>query len=266
MHIQWPFHSHRTEILSRPFPEEWLHLLNKRIKHFEFLTPDEKSRLKDDLRIVMEEKNWEGALDFEITDEVKVTIGALASLLTIGFPHHDYFPNVNTIIVYPTSYIAPAGSIDGRTIDEVPEARLGEAHGNGPIILSWSDIASDSNSSTNGHSLVQHEFAHKLDFRDGYADGVPQLRDTTEFDDWAKVMSAEYELLVEQVKHKSHTLIRPYGATDPAEFFAVCTECYFEKPVKLKSEKPALYRVLRDYYGIDWAARLETTPRHPDAP
>jgi Mlc titration factor MtfA (ptsG expression regulator) len=141
-------------------------------------------------------------------------------------------------------------------IDNGDEARLGEAHGRGPVILSWNDVVSGGQDEADGHNLVFHEFAHKLDFRDGDANGVPLLRDAAEVDEWARVMSAEYEQLVHDVAHHGHTPLRAYGATNPAEFFAVCTECFFEKSARLREAKPELYSVLRDYYGIDWAQRL----------
>jgi MtfA peptidase len=87
--------------------------------------------------------------------------------------------------------------------------------------------------------------------------GVPRLRDEAEYDDWASVMSIEFKQLVEDVEHGRHTPIDAYGATNSAEFFAVCTECFFEKPLQLRSHKPELYRVLLDYYGIDWADRVD---------
>jgi len=211
----------------------------------------------------MAEKNWEGALGFDVTDEVKVTISARASMLTVAFPKHDYFPNVQTIIVYPAAYTAPGASVYGSVVSSEPEARLGEAHGDGPIILSWSDIIADSEHRGHGQNLALHEFAHKLDFRDGDANGVPFLRDRKEVDEWAAVMSAEYADFVEHVAHSRKSIIRAYGAENPAEFFAVCTECFFEKPKELRAQKPELYKTLLDYYGIDWAERLlQVNPSH----
>jgi Mlc titration factor MtfA (ptsG expression regulator) len=177
--------------------------------------------------------------------------------LTVGFAQHDYFPNVQTVVVYPGAYVASAArsAYDSRMIDLDAAPRLGEAHGLGPVVLSWDDVLAGGQNRSDGHNLVFHEFAHKLDFRDGEANGVPLLRDRTEVDKWANVMSAEYQQLVEDVLHHRPTPLDRYGATNPAEFFAVCTECFFEKPKRLRDEKPGLYAVLRDYYGLDWADR-----------
>jgi len=264
MSLPWPFHNRRKEIVEQPFPAEWFPILESNVKHYGFLTPEEQTRLQGDLRIFMEEKFWEGALGFEITDEVKVSVSALACLLTVGFAKHDYFPNVQTVVVYPGAYVAPAISRSdmGQVIDESNEPRLGEAHGRGPVILSWDDVVDGGQNESDGHNLVFHEFAHKLDFRDGDANGVPLLRDRAEVDEWARVMSAEFTQLVHDVQHHGDTPLRAYGATNPAEFFAVCTECFFEKPSRMKDQKPGLYAVLRDYYGVDWAQRM---PHHERA-
>jgi len=257
MPIHWPFGNRRKEIIAQPFAQEWLSILGVNVKQYGLLTEAEQVRLRDDLRIFMAEKYWEGVQGFEIDDEVKITISALACLLTIGFAEHDYFPNVQTIVVYPDAYVASSASQLGESqaIDLSDQPRLGEAHGRGPVILSWADVVEGGQNAADGRNLVFHEFAHKLDFRDGDANGVPLLRDQEELDMWAQVMSAQFELLVNDVQHHGHTPLHSYGATNPAEFFAVCTECFFEKPVRLKDEKPELYDVLRDYYGIDWALR-----------
>ncbi|MDR3708287.1 MAG: zinc-dependent peptidase [Capsulimonadaceae bacterium] len=258
MPFQWPFRDRRRKILEAPFPEEWLPVLLGGVRQYGLLTSAEQTRLRDDLRIFQAEKYWEGARGFTVTDEVKVTISAFACLMTVGFPKRDYYPNVQTIVVYPGAYVAeserPSG--DSQVIDIAAEPRLGEAHGFGPVILSWSDVVEGARKEADGRNLVIHEFAHKLDFRDGDANGVPLLRDGNELERWAAIMSAEYELLVEDVARQRHTPLQPYGATNPAEFFAVCTECFFEKPRRLRKHKPELYAVLRDYYGIDWARRF----------
>jgi Mlc titration factor MtfA (ptsG expression regulator) len=253
--LSWPFHDRHREIVESPFPDAWLPYLTENVWQYPLLTPDEQYRLRGDLRIFITEKYWEGALDFEVTDEAMITVSAIACLLTLGFERHEYFPNVDTIIVYPTGYVAPNTRAVGRVVERGDQARLGEAHLIGPVILSWSDIVDNRDTRGSGHNLILHEFSHKLDFRDGDANGVPLLRDKSEYDDWANIMAAEYALLVDDAKHGRHTLINHYGATNAAEFFAVTTECFFERPCDLLRQKPELYRVFNDYYSIDWAAK-----------
>jgi MtfA peptidase len=259
MRLPW-FHNRRQEILEQPFSGEWKLWLDSGISQAKLLTPDERTRLEGDLRIFAAEKFWEGVGGLDITDEIKVVVSAQACLLTLGMVEHDYFPNVESIIIYPSSYRAPsAGPIVGGRVQVVDshQDRLGEAHGNGPVILSWFDTVTGGANSDDGRNLVLHEFSHKLDFRNGSPDGVPRLKTQEQFDRWAEVMSAEYAQLVESAEHHRHSLLRNYGATNPAEFFAVATEAFFEKSVRMRQDHPALYEVLLGYYGIDWAARVE---------
>ncbi len=261
MQFPWPFRNRRAAILAEPFPEAWLAIIDANVWHYALLTPSEQGRLRDDLRVFLAEKYWEGAQGLVVTDEIKVTVSALACLMTVGFELHDYFPNVETILIYPSTYVAPAAASSHGIVDMDGHARFGEAHGRGPVVLSWSDTVDGAQNEADGENLVFHEFAHKLDFRDGYADGVPFLRDTADVEEWARVMSAAYSKLVDDVRHYRHAVLRPYGATNSAEFFAVCTETFFEQPVRLRDKMPELYGVLRDYYGIDWAERMGSTGR-----
>jgi len=257
MQLPWPFLNRRAEMTALPFPDEWTGYLDTNVKHYAYLTPEEQAALRGDLRIFMDDKFWEGAGGFVVTTEVKVTISALVSLLTVGFPRHDGFPNVETVLVYPDPFVTRTYSVDHLSVvDEARVPVLGEAHMSGPVVLSWPDVLSGGRSELDGENLVFHEFAHKLDFRDHSADGVPYLRDRREIDAWAKTMQAAFERLLDDLASHRHSLLGSYAATNAAEFFAVCTERFFEKPEKLREYDPDLYGVLRDYYGIDWAERL----------
>jgi Mlc titration factor MtfA (ptsG expression regulator) len=256
MRLSW-FHNLIQDALEQPFPDEWKQWLDTSVRHVALLTPDERARIEDDLRIFAHRKFWEGAGGLEITDRIQVIISAQACLLTLGMVKHDYFPNVDSIIVYPTSYRAPAtSSTIGGVMEHAVQGREGEAHGNGPVVLSWSDAVSGDSDPDDGHNLVLHEFAHKLDFRNGAPDGVPTLKTQQQYDRWSEVMSKEFASLVESAKHSRHSFLSAYGATNAAEFFAVATEAYFEQSVKMKRDHPDLYEVLLGFYGIDWAQRV----------
>jgi hypothetical protein len=270
------FHSRRQSILEQPFPDEWREIVERNLWHYKLLSSQERSRLEDDLRIFREEKYWEAAGGLVMTDEIQVTISAHACLLTLGMPKPDYYPKVTSIIVYPAGYVAPSrgqtfgGASSGLTglggpriyspqvgaVEMTVQARLGEAHPDGPVILSWGDAKLESANPHDGHNVILHEFAHELDFRNGRADGVPALRSSADYDRWAAVMSAEFAKLVDEARHFRHSMLRSYGATNPAEFFAVCTEAFFERSAQLKREHPDLYDVLLRFYGIDWAGRV----------
>jgi Mlc titration factor MtfA (ptsG expression regulator) len=252
----WFAEHRRAAMREKPFPEAWLTYLDKNVGHYPYLSESEQAILRDDLRILIAEKTWEGGGGLELTEEMQVTIAAEASLLLLGLDH-EYYPNVESIVVYPTDYTAPAKTRDpSGVVDEYGSTRLGEAWDNGPVLISWSDARSDSRNPTDGHNVVLHEFAHKLDMRDGAADGVPKLENDAQYDTWAEVMSAEYQELVEQTENGHKSLLDSYGATNPAEFFAVATECFFEKSLLMEEHHPRLYTVLRDFYHQDPASRM----------
>lgn len=256
MVFAWFAEHRRAELREQPFPETWLAYLEKNVGHYPYLSESEQAILRDDLRILIKEKTWEGGGGLELTEEMQVTIAAEASLLLLGLDH-EYYPNVESIVVYPRDYVAPARSRDpSGVVDEYGSTRLGEAWDNGPVLISWSDARSDSRNPTDGHNVVLHEFAHKLDMRDGAADGVPKLADDAQYDTWAEVMSAEYQELVRQTEKGHKSLLDSYGATNAAEFFAVATECFFEKSVLMEERHPRLYSVLRDFYHQDPAVRI----------
>ncbi len=105
-----------------------------------------------------------------------------------------------------------------------------------------------------GHNVVLHEFAHKLDEENAVMDGLPVLRDKSQYGDWAEVLSREFEAFRERVARHKNRVIDDYGAISAAEFFAVISETFFEKPLQMKHNLPDLYRQLQNYYRLDPAA------------
>ncbi len=261
MIFDWFREHHRKELLEQPFPVEWVTILEENVAHYAYLTEEERNKLHADLWIVADEKNWEGCGGQEITDEIKVTISGQASLLLLNI-EHNYFANVESVLVYPTAYVAKDLTVgpDG-VVEEGLSDRLGEAWQTGPVILSWLDVKTGGMNPFDGNNVVLHEFAHKLDLSDGRVDGVPRLEDDAQYERWAGVMSAEYQRLVEDSEKGHTTLLDDYGATDAGEFFAVATECFFEKARQMRETHPELYEVLKSYYKQDTAARMERTGR-----
>ena len=257
----------RERITAEPFPEAWEEYLRANVAHYALLTPDEQARLRDDLRVFRAEREWEGAGGLSLTDEVTVTISALACLLTLGLPNRtDAYRGVSTILVYPAGYrVAGREPMPGGIVDVRESWRLGEAWQHGPVILSWADARDGARQTGDGHSVALHEFAHALDMADGDAEGVPRLHRAELYDAWQQVMDAEFNALREETYAGREAVLDSYGATNPAEFFAVATETFFEKPVALHHRHRLLYSVLRDYYGQDPAARtlrhLRSLPR-----
>lgn len=161
------------------------------------------------------------------------------------------FKKLRTILVYPKTYVAKSISSDGSIIIEGDSVRLGESWQNGPVVLAWDSIKGTTSEINRAHNVVFHEFAHQLDQEDGLADGTPILENKSQYNTWARILSREYETLQKQVNTGFRSFIDTYGATNPAEFFAVITEAFFENPKTLKTKHPELYQELSDYYNLN---------------
>lgn len=231
--------------------------MSERVPHHDTLSAADQLALQKLVQVFVAEKNWEGVDGIEVDDEMRVTIAGQACLMLLGL-EHDYFCNVDSILIYPRSFVSVARqSMDATGVVHESDAEsLGEAWRDGPVLLSWADAVAGGANSHDGHNVVIHEFAHKLDLRDGVVNGVPVLRQRRDYARWAEVMRREYDALVESSNRGRATLLDVYGATNPGEFFAVAVECFFEKPEQLRLRHRAMYEVLRDYFGQDPAKRL----------
>jgi Mlc titration factor MtfA (ptsG expression regulator) len=247
----------RRRLLAAPFPQEWERILAANLPFYTRLTLEERTRLCDDLRIFVAETSWEGCGGLVLTDEIRITIAAQACLLTLNLEGVD-FSHVKTILVYPDEYFAegePAVGEDG-TIYEDVDGRAGEAWYGGPVVLSWADANFGARNPSDGVNVILHEFAHQLDMLDGVVNGTPPLANRSIEARWTEVMTAEFKRLRDMSKRGRATLLDDYGAVDPGEFFAVCTECFFELPVAFRRRHAELYALLCEYYRQDPAARL----------
>jgi len=252
--FRWFRNRRRSRILESPFPAEWERIIERNVWHDVCLTEEERIRLRELLRIFIAEKNWEGCAGVTVTEEMQVTIAALACLLLLGI-EHDFYPQVLSILIYPDIYLVPEKRVapDG-VVHEGDEPRYGEAWYRGPVVLAWDEVLAGGRRQSPGRNLVLHEFAHQLDMLDGPVNGTPPLENESQFRRWEQVVGAEFRNLVRNVERGRGTLIDPYGATNEAEFFAVITECFFERAPALRHRHPELYEVLRDYYRQDPAS------------
>jgi len=245
----------RRRLLSTPFPAEWEAWLPTHCRHYGQLSVTDQQRLRNDVRILIAEKHWEGCNGLVITPEIQVTIAAHAALMSLGFPELP-FERLMSILVYPDTFVAKRMTrmTDGAYL-ESNEPRLGEAWYQGPVILVWREIREQCIEAPNGRNVVIHEFAHLLDMEDHDVNGVPAIADSEEYNTWLEVTAAEFERLQRQTRIGRRTVIDSYGATSRAEFFAVASETFFEDPARLQAELPRLYEVLQAYYRQNPAAR-----------
>ncbi len=249
----WP-RRRRDRIRSRSFPPEWLGFIERNVRYFARLSPEDRAELLGHVQVFLAEKRFEGCDGLEVTDEIRVTVAAQACLLLLH-RDTDYFPEVETILVYPAVYRAPGEQrLPDGTVSAEGSARLGESWHHGPVVLAWDDVLAGGLDPDGGHNLVLHEFAHKLDEEDGATNGAPRLPTRSAYAPWARVLGQEFLKLREEAAHHHRTVMDKYGATNPAEFFAVVTECFFEKPVALRRRHPELYEQLALFFQQDPAS------------
>ncbi|MDX2165684.1 MAG: zinc-dependent peptidase [Deltaproteobacteria bacterium] len=252
----WLKRRRRARLRATPLPNDWRAIVARNVPYAARLAEAPRAALDGCMQIFLAEKRFEGCGGLTITDEIRVTIAAQACILLVGRPDADVYPTFETILVYPHAYVAAATARnpDG-TVSEAGQARLGEAWARGPVVLSWDDVVGGATDARDGHNVVFHEFAHQLDNEaTGPGDGAPALPRRSLYVAWARVLGAEYARLIDDVAHHRHTVLDGYGATSPAEFFAVATECFFEKPEPLRRRHPALYEQLQVFYQQDPAA------------
>jgi MtfA peptidase len=229
------------------FPESWREILRERVPFVAGLDEEARARFERKLLVFVRTKHFEGAGGMEIDDEVRVVIAAAAARLVMNLPDEHYARLVE-IIVYP-SHLKHEHS---------PHiAVLGRAVGPGTVVLSWEAVLHGLADARDGLDTATHELAHALDAGDGAFDGTPDLATHAAYAPWTEVMSRSFAELRRKRRFERRAVLREYGATNEAEFFAVATEAFFEKPRQMRQRHPELYEVLRSYYRSDPATSAD---------
>jgi Mlc titration factor MtfA (ptsG expression regulator) len=235
-------------------PDRWVDIVEEHFALWRVLDDGERAALESTSDWLLRRKHWEAAGGFALDDMIRVTVAVQAALLVIGLDVDEY-REVSAIIVYPSAMQSRgvyAGPVAGTVTDGVVPV-LGEAHDRrGPVLLAWDEALHAAQHPGSGHNVVFHEFAHKLDMLDDISDGTPRLP-RAELARWVEVCTEAFEALRAGVDRPP---LQPYGATNPAEFFAVATEAFFDVPDVLEAHEPNLYDVMRRFYEQDPAARL----------
>ncbi|MFH1744224.1 MAG: M90 family metallopeptidase [bacterium] len=242
--------SRRRRLVSMPFPSEWESVLQNDVPLYNRLPEPLKIQLRGLIRVFLDEKNFEGCGGLEINDRIRVCVAAQACVLLLN-RKTDYYRKLGSILVYPHTYVAETSvSVDMQTIQE-EVFRCGESWSFGTVVLAWDHVSHGARDIHDGHNVVLHEFAHQLDQEDGVADGTPLLGQRSNYVTWARILGAEYAELQRKVGLHRRDVLDEYGATNPAEFFAVATEAFFENPKQLKKKHPDLYDELMNFYKLD---------------
>jgi Mlc titration factor MtfA (ptsG expression regulator) len=242
----------RTQLFNQPIHEDWIKLLEDNVSLYVRLPKPLKRQLHSCIQLFLHEKEFIGR-DLEITEQIRLTIAGNACMLLLKGQKRS-FPGFTSIFVYPDTYVAKQVSHNG-SLEAIEDShRAGESWFRGPVVLSWGDAIRGSKNASDGHNVVIHEFAHKLDEQSGSMDGLPVLRENTHYSEWASVLNEEFKSLKHRSQRGKNSVIDEYGTVSPPEFFAVATESFFEKSKQMKKKLPELYQQLSRYYNIDPAA------------
>lgn len=225
-----------------PLSEEQRDLIEEKLPWSQEFDDDEYERFEMQLRRFMHEKIIKGDDGLEVTDEMRVLVAGTAARLTRNIGD-DVYDGLDTVILHDSAVHADEHHVV-----------LGTASTFGVVDLSWNAVTQGLEDPGDGHDTALHEFAHIIDMADGRVDGTPDLHALSDYTPWSKALSKnflELQARVEKGKLKKRAVLRAYGATNEAEFFAVATEAFFERPMALKNKAPDLYGVLKDYFRAD---------------
>lgn len=246
----------RHRVLERkPLPDGLWRRVVARLPLLKGLTADELERLRQWVVLFLDDKDIHAAAGFAITDEMRVAIAAQACLLILNLDM-DYYRGWVEVIVYPDEFVPEREYVDDAGVVHMTrEPFAGESWLAGPVLLSWADV--ECAGEEPGYNVVIHEFAHKLDMLNGEPNGFPPLHADMSRAAWSQAFASAYRDFCARVEAGEDTLVDPYGAESPAEFFAVMTEAYFEAPRAVKESYPEVYAQLCAFYRQDPAARAE---------
>ncbi|TQV78727.1 zinc-dependent peptidase [Exilibacterium tricleocarpae] len=240
----------RNSLFQTPLSPGQIAILESKVPLYARLPRELRKTLHGCINFFLDEKVFVGCDGLAITDEIRYVIAANACLLVVNRDKKQ-FSGFETILVYPDAYVAREVTYDGLVEIHGDSTRAGESWHRGPVVLSLVDVLRGSGNEEDGHNVVLHEFAHKLDEENGIMDGLPVLRKSTHYKEWAEVLTREYDEFLDRVERGTNKVIDEYGAVSAPEFFAVATESFFEKSKQMKKRLPDLYRQLQTLYGLD---------------
>jgi Mlc titration factor MtfA (ptsG expression regulator) len=253
--VAWGIQHYRTKarrqkLFQTPLSADNLAILEKHVPLYSQLPRELRETLQGCINYFIDEKVFVGCDGVVINEQIRLVIAANACMLVLN-REKKHFPGFETILVYPDAYVATHISYDGLVETHGVSNRAGESWQRGPIVLSLSDVMRGSTNDNDGHNVVLHEFAHKLDEENGIMDGLPVLRESSDYQQWAEVLTREYDDFLDRVERGKNNIIDEYGAVSAPEFFAVATESFFEKSHAMKKQLPELYQQLQKFYGLD---------------
>ncbi len=241
----------RQRLLSEGFPQSWNAILRANAVFAHDWPQHEFELLQQQVQVIVAEKHWEGCAGLHVQDEHRVTVAAQIARLGIGLGNQEFFDDVQSILLYPDSYVGPTQSEIGSGVAlHGQSSRVGEAWYRGPVILTWPEVLATGRQQTFARNVIIHEFVHQLDMRNGrHADGVPVIESSAAAQQWIRVLDDCLARLREECAQGRPELIDCYGATSRSEFLAVASEVFFEEPQQLRYWDPTLFEILNQFFN-----------------
>lgn len=253
----------RAVRMAEPLPDDAGDAIDRNVPAAADLPPELRFRLDGLVNAFVAEKEFIGCNGLVVTDEMRATIAALACLLVLG--RRGHYDALHSVLIYPTAFwVEDEVEDEAGVVEKRRRVLSGEAWEASRIILSWEDVLEAARFPGEGYNVALHEFAHYLD-----AEGLGLAGSSRPVSEWADELAEEFESLLDAVDRGADTFLDPYAAEDEAEFFAVASEDFIDRPVELRVAHPRLYTLLVEFYGTDpatWRGRERTMGHDHDHP
>lgn len=254
-----------ARVLARPLSASQLGIIERNVAQYRGMSGELRPQLQRLVKQFLHQKTFVGCAGLEVTEEMRVTIAAQACLLLLNRPSRVY-PDLRAVLVYPGAFLVPRREQDAAgVVTETRQDLLGESWGDGRVVLSWEHVRRAGLAPEGTHNVVLHEFAHQLDSESGSNNGAPFLGSPARYRSWSQTLARDFALLRRDAYWGQRDVLDPYGATNPAEFFAVATESFYEQPHELAARHPELYAEFQAYYRVDpreWLPEPVAEPEH----
>ncbi|VAW78270.1 hypothetical protein MNBD_GAMMA12-1187 [hydrothermal vent metagenome] len=238
-------------LMTRKLGYRWTRYLKRNVVLYRDLPSRYYEKIHGYMNVFLHDKKFVGCEGLLITDEIRLTIAAQASILLL-YGDNEVYPEFHSIMVYPSAYyVTEDVNVGGGLMSTSKSLRVGESWQSGIVVLAWDEVLNNAQGESPGHNVVIHEFAHRLDQQNSDIEGVPLLDSAALYERWARILGAEFDALVDKLEQGEETVIDSYGATSPAEFFAVVSEMYFAAPKLLVENHLPLYLQLDEFYQLD---------------
>jgi Mlc titration factor MtfA (ptsG expression regulator) len=247
----WAPRRRLARALARPLAPSQLAIVERNVAQYRGMPEPLRLQLQQRLKQFLHQKRFVGCAGLDVTEEMRVTIAAQACLLLLN-RNTGVYPELRTVLVYPGAFLVPRRQQDeAGVISETRQDLLGESWSDGRVILSWEHVRRAGIAAEGTHNVVLHEFAHQLDSESGSNNGAPLLGSAARYRRWSETLSRDFEQLRRDTWFGFRDVLDPYGATSPAEFYAVATETFFEQPHALADRHPDLYAEFQAFYRVD---------------